>query len=307
MFWGGAAVSLTDWVGPFAESSTPGDSVAPPPGDSTAPPAGDSTTLPPPGDTTAASVTWSSDWSTAIGQTLTAIQDGGKWASYQGAGLPTQAAVVASTGLGFPSTNVAKFSYDGNSNKNFQIISGISTAGAVPAVGQYWYLRLYYRNSVGDGQDLGEAHWIQAHDITSWEFKHGTPGVGKSQLRLVLDASGRVVSNFYDNNFFVALNTNVTYRLEMQIHRITASTGKVQLRVYDSSNRLLFNNDNLVTYDNQGSLTARNPTMPVNDASFTNFDLGNNDPDRSGVGDFYVGSIATRVSSSSTDWIGQGR
>src|SRR5262249_7077651 len=151
----------------------------------------------------------------------------------------------------------------------------------------------------------GEAHWLQAHDITSWEFKHGTPSGGKSMLRIVIDQTGTL--NFYDNNFFVMLNTNTTYRLEMQIHRTGSSTAKVQLRVYDVSNTLLFTNDDFITYDNQGSLTARNPVMPVNDAAFTNFDLGNNGPDRTGVGDFYVGSIATRVSSSATAWIGPAR
>jgi hypothetical protein len=166
-------------------------------------------------------------------------------------------------------------------------------------VGQYWFLRFYYRSAVAAGQDLGEAHWLQAHDIQSWELKH----TGGGDFRIVLDASGSL--SFDDSNYLVVLNVDQTYRVEMMIQRITSTTCKIFPRIYDASGTLLFDRNTFHTFNGAGDTMAlRNVAGPCNDNSFINFDMGNNDPNRTGVGSVYVGGFATRASSLSTDWIG---
>jgi hypothetical protein len=210
--------------------------------------------------------------------------------------------IVSATGLGFPTANVAKISYLGIQHANFQLTSGLPVSAAtVPAVGQCWFVRFFYRNDVGDGQDLGEAHWFQTHSYNSWTFKHGTPGGGQFQFRIVTDLTGGYADN---KNYHVSLRRGVTYVVEMRIQKLTATTGRISMRISDPGGRVLFDDHNFQAFGKAGSLAALKPVTPVDNAAFTNLDMGNNDVDRAGVGDFYAGAFAIRVSPDANAWIG---
>jgi hypothetical protein len=253
--------------------------------------------------TSGGSLSWASAWNSGTGQSITAVTDAGAWGSTMGQGLATQFAIIPSTGLNFPTTNVAKVTYNGIENKNFQVTSGIPVSSAtVPAVGQYWFVRYYYRNEIPDGQDLGEAHWFQTHAYNSWTFKHATPAAGTFEFRIVTDLTGGYADN---KNYIVTLNRGVTYIVEMRIQKLTATTGRISMRISDTNGTVLHDDNDFHTYVGSGDTMAlEQPVTPVDDGAFTNLDMGNNDPNRTGAGSFYTGAYAMRVSSNANAWIG---
>ena len=206
--------------------------------------------------TTALTPIFQSDFSTATGTGSSAYLDGGAWDRRGGFGQE----VVASTGLDFPSTNVCRF--DANySNSGFCLTQADTTA---LAVGVTRYHRLYVRmtfpdelvgngdhpwqdgNAVGDSNYLIGVHYgsddSPTHD-NDWQI-----GV------IIIEDAGSIT---FDNGPW--LSKGVTYRIEWAVERIDTATYNFDIRVYDTSDTLLYTSADFPADFGGGTLATRGP------------------------------------------------
>jgi hypothetical protein len=247
---------------------------------------------PPPGG----SIAWSSDWRTSTGTSGTALRDGGKWTG-ELCDHPV-AQVVPASGLGFPAgmTHVLRSEY---SNDLCRMVRATNQWTA-PAVGQSIYFRIYYRNAAPDGANIGQAHPVQATSI-AWEWKIRMPSNGITTLQWIFPNLA-----YPDTHYDAPVNTHQTYRLEWRIQRVSSSTCKVQVRVYDSGNVLIHDNNTFRSESYGGTtypLATRNPDMPCSgDSDFRTLEVGNNGPITTvGPGVYvYWGGAAVSL----TGWVG---
>lgn len=258
------------------------------------------------GGGSSAQLAWFSDWRTATGTSQQALYDGTKWTSQLCSA--NVASVVPAMGLGFPTQNVFRFEY---TNDMECLMVQVEDRWPAPAVGQYLFVRAYWRNAVPDGQTLGLPHPIHigrgmgGAAYATW-MNFTAPSGGSSDMVLQLGGG----PPFPDMYWSFAFATNRTYRIEWRLHRETASTARVSLRVYDDTGALIGENadwSNRENGANARTLAQSNPAMPVNDASFRLLEVGCNGPAglAAGTGRYaYFGGLAVAVSSSADGWIG---
>lgn len=233
----------------------PPDTVIPPP----------DTVIPSPSE----DVVFSSDWGTALGSSDAALLDG-SWNQLLNNG--NSLAVISSAGLDFPSTNVLRIttSARGGSNAgaysaNIRLLAN-SNVIPVPAVGESLYYRWYIRVGVPDSYTA---------DQLTHPIQDGTSGGSDNwQFEIVTAANGRWTPRFYTGTGGTAwpdyrwtapsLAKNQTYRFEMHLYRNGSNTFQIHPRVYDSADRLLYDDDDF----NNANSTARlssNPSFGFND------------------------------------------
>jgi hypothetical protein len=257
-----------------------------------------------------------SDWSTATGLSDAALRDTSKalpWDIIIGSQpLANTCAIVPATGLDFPSTNVFQVNgdYAGPGvqpimTRQVSVLPG-NNHWPIPAVGQSLFFRLYKRvvYPVGPNPALGNNnHCIeeQGGGGSNWSFSFD------------IDANGwrpkmqsQVSTRFYLSSGGAAayLARNQTYRLEWQVHRISANTCNLHMRIYNSAGTLLYSDANFVNPVSGQSL-ANTPTLTLTNAeTLDGFQVGTNGPgvDPGGVVApmWYIGCCAVRAE----DWCG---
>jgi hypothetical protein len=217
-----------------------------------------------------------SDWRTGIGNSLNVLTDGGKWdfisADFAGS-------IVPSTGLDFPSANV------------FQVYGAGSRAGwvdlhhtrlPIPVVGESRFYRWYIRVTMPDGLLDDQTHPIQDNYLVNWGFyvynAGGPAGIpnGMWNPQFWNEGGPWPSTRFRGPN----LPKNQTYRVEMQLHRISSNTWNMHVRIYNSAGTLVADDDDFRNGDGSGTL-ANNPTLQLVNANALNgITAGNN-----GIGD----------------------
>jgi hypothetical protein len=221
-----------------------------------------------------------SDWSTvALGTNNSAVSDGGKWNLIGGFGQQ----VVATTGLDFPSAKVCKFVAN-RSNLGFAL--NRRSGMPVPAVGSTryyrWYVRMTFPDAlVGngdhpwqDGNAVGDCNFIIGvhYGSDAGPSRNGQWQIGATFLT---NANGQ-----FDNGPW--LNKGQTYRVEVELARLTATTYEFDIRVYDSANTLLFTGADFPADGGGGTIATRGPWTFRNVNNLDGFNCGTNDFEAAG-------------------------
>jgi len=276
------------------------------------PPPDTQPTPPPPIDTTRGPIVWSSDWSTAAGNTVTAARDGTKWDSADNINTPPIAGgritVVPATGLGFPAdmVNVLAIRYESTTDN----WSGVNKRAGwpLPAVGGVLARRMYVRMSM-DGSSAGNHHPVQSAFsagacayAAEWMISKGTTfafGVANLQNGSLAEAN--------NHEWMTTLTRDVTYRVEERYQRVTVTTWKLSIRIYDQSGALIRQNADFkdtrhtgATLAGQADIVTPDPTclqhfMIVNQGVGAGRGSSNVNADR-----IYYGGFAVSL----TDWVG---
>lgn len=261
------------------------------------PPKPDTVPTPPPPPPPVAGLAFRSDWSAATGTSDAALHDSGKWngtlCDYQ----PTPLVGIIASPAGMPG-NAFVWKYTGPTSQCYMLQQ--SGRFVAPKVGESAFYRFYYVN--GMVGDIAQARWLQATSIQSWEWKSTTVSGGKYALRFVTCAGCPYTDN--GNLYARNLNANAVYRVEFRLRRIAASVAEVTLLVYDATGALVVGPTGWT--DGAGRAWAFPGTyVPVSDADFHTFDMGNNDARPAGSGFMMVGSFGVRISADTSAWIGR--
>lgn len=257
------------------------------------------------GGVSTSDLAWFSDWRTATGASQQALYDGSKWTGQLCNHDVVE--IISASGLDFPTNNVLRADYQTDMEC---LMVQAQDQWPAPGVGEYLFVRLYYRNAIPDGVAVGLPHPVHighspAASYATWVNLEPTSG-GVSRMILQLGGGPAYPDQFWGWPF----NTNQTYRLELRLHRVTADTAKVDVRVYDGSGALLADDDdwnNGEVSANRRTLAQSDPTFPVTDASFRLIEIGNNGPAglAAGAGRFiYIGGVAVAVSANPDAWPG---
>lgn len=263
----------------------------------------------------ASSLAFASDWGTATGQTDSALRDGSKWENLTVFDRQILE-VVSASGLGFPSgmTNALRVEFDGEQAAHVSLAengsSNANTPWGVPGTGEGLYFRVYFRNSIPDGdgaQDVGSAHQLQpawGGCATHWAWKFGSNANGTWGMIFNTDGAGG--GTWYGLS---TLSKNHTYRLEWGLYNKTAGGAyTLELRIYNESGTQVIDGTD---FEDQGSYGGGGGTMAsqapiqvsVSDDCIRRLFVGNNGPLGwdAGPGSYqYFGGMAV----SETDWIG---
>jgi len=246
---------------------------------------------------------WFADWRTQTGVSDAALSDGGKFNDQLC--NSDVLSVVPADGLAFPTTNVLRVEYAQPSACQMRRAREL---WRTVEVGETMFWRVYYRNAVPDGRTLGFPHPIhigEGNPYSMW-VNFFAPSAGSSSMTLQLDGS----HVWPDRDWSYGFTTNETYRLELRMQRVTATTGKASVRVYDSANSLVAGPadwTNGETGPNLRSLSDSDPTVTVSDATFRLLDIGNNDPGGLVAGAdqvIYFGGLAVAIGTDPDMWIG---
>lgn len=186
---------------------------------------------------------FSSDWSNSTGRSEAALSDGSRWNSHGGTfGTTSGAQVVSAAGLDFPTTNVLEVVGD---TVGIWLLQ--KTGLPIPAVDESRYYRWYNRLVVADGAIVGddETHPHQDGNAASqinwiYHVHHNTGGAGNWEPTFSVGAAEN--GNRYRWSAG-PLAKNTTYRFELHISRISATTFDMHIRVYNSADALLLDND----------------------------------------------------------------
>ena len=225
-----------------------------------------------------ATLAFASDWGTGTGSGDAALRDTGKalpWASVSGGNL--NVAVVASTGLDFPTTNVLSVQTQWNgTGSSSKIIR--RTGFGVPAVGESRFYRWYIRITVPDGISMGSPHPIQDGfdaGTSNWQFetRAGTTGTWTPSLQFN--------ANVFPNDGWRALNAlnrGQTYRFELRVTRTDTTTFTASMRVYNSAGVQVLGDSDFKNQSGLGSSSLADvPTVNFVDASYLDgFTMGTN-------------------------------
>jgi len=211
-----------------------------------------------------AAVLFESDWSTATGTSNAAILDTDKAVPWEDIRGPTAASeVISASGLDFPTTNVLKITaiWNGVGGSFAGPDIDSSLTGAIPDVGDSTYYRVYLRVLIPDSYTA---------DDQSHPYQDGPGGGSQTNwlFKVLPKTDGTWIPQFgwpetawpNDNWDGPNLNKNQTYRIEHRVHRIGNMTANLHVRVYDSSDVLLYTDSD---FDNQQSTAtlASTPTF----------------------------------------------
>ncbi len=261
-----------------------------------------------PDDAGAPPLVWFSDWRTATGDSQRARYDGTRW-NGQLCSSPVLD-VVPAAGLGFPTANALRARYRRPSE--CQMVQ-VTNRWSAPPVGGSLVLRFYVRNDLPEGSPVGNPHPLHlgrpgtAGAAYALWFNFGAPTGGRARMVLQLGGGPAYPDRFWS----FAFASGVVHRVEVRVRRLTMTTATVDLRVFDSTGRLLGDSaswNNGETGANLRTLAQSAPVFPVNDDSFTLVEVGNNDPGglQEAAADRFVtfGAVAVLVSPRSDLWAG---
>lgn len=213
--------------------------------------------------TPVAGLIFASDFATAVGTSDSALRDTGKsspWNIVGGTGLE----VIASTpALDFPTTNVLRVTALSATNGYARLFRN----GLAPvAIGNSRYYRFYFRATFPDGVDDDQSHPIEDGNARNWAFSilHNLGGNGFYTPYIGVDG-GANGSNY--RWYLPALQKAVTYRFEVQIHRLTAAGFNLHVRAYAPNNPTPVVTDADVLNEPRNTALSASPTLLFGDAS----------------------------------------
>lgn len=263
-----------------------------------------------------------SDWSTAIGETTAAMLDTNKpvasrWTEFTNNTPTTQrshCSVIAATGLGFPSgmANVLKVDQYATTFSDVRAVQ----LWRAPVGSEILVYRLYYRmdipNSYGN-LSVNAYHPIEAESgapPNDWEIQLNVFGNGTYTFQWAW--AGR--------HYQATLNKFQTYRFEWKFLRVGTSSFKLDVRVYNASNVLVVDRNNLINPNTSASLATEDLTGTIQDvytsdtpntSGTRSLTVGTNGPfGWDNVGTVtrdaltYYGGVAVAITTDPTVWLG---
>jgi hypothetical protein len=244
---------------------------------------------------------FASDWAGLLGTSDAALMSG-VWDERVGNGRLS--AIVTAAGLGFPTGNA--FEVNGVRHSSYQTIVADElryvNRETVPVGGSRYY-RLYKRvvwpanlPSLGNNN-----HSIEEApgDLQNWGFATHINSAGWSpRFRSMI--GGALQGGYYvlqSGGAAVWLPRNATYRLEWQVERLTTTTFRVRIRVYDPSGQLRYTDADFQSSAGAGSLT--NATFQMNNPNgLGGITVGTNGPSADVAGNvtpmWYFGGVCLR-------------
>lgn len=255
----------------------------------------------------ARTLVFASDWSTGTGEGAAAMLDTRQaipWDRQFGNGNGNE--VVAATGLGFPAgmTNVLKAVMEWNGSgaaTDALRLDNASKIIPVPDVGEGIFYRWYIRIDTPDTFTADDSvHPFQdgfAVSDCNWWFRviTRTNGTWVPELRM---ANANTWPNYGWQG--PALAKGVVYRFEVNVHRNAASTYQIHVRVFNSTNTLLYDDDDFANLSGTATL-ASNPSHNFDTLeNLAGFNAGHNGVVGGTVGQFpyihsYQGGFAICV------------
>jgi hypothetical protein len=224
---------------------------------------------PPPPPPPSGSVLFSSDFSTSLGTSTTALSDGGRWTALIGNGRANT--VISSAGLDFPTANVlaARAQLPTSSGGSPTQLVRTTSLPAI-AVGDQRGFRAYLRVMTPDAFDASAGADSHTHPIqdgnaagdSNWMLQVFTDGGGPGQWLLRFSTP---VGPFAAP----ILRKGVTYRIEWLIERSAAGYA-FHARVYNSAGSLLYEDGDFDHLWSTGTLATAasmafgNPTTGLN-------------------------------------------
>jgi len=256
------------------------------------------------GATYPGTVTWSAGWAGATGSGTTAITDNSNFTSVEGSG--SYLSVVAATGLGFPTgmTNVLKTNLAGATSLNHQIVK-TDIAGA-PAVSSYSFHRWFFRVATSGTQDFGDFHPIEIGVSPIHHSVNGfSPDPSNIDLHMYPGQTDGSLSYPYNATWYTDTSThgaaaNHTYCMELRFQRVTSTTVRMDMRISDVDGT---GRTTSSSWHQDGNAWTGSPAMTIAANMWSELRLGNNDYERTGVGDFYMGGWCYGTSATSTHWL----
>ena len=213
-------------------------------------------------------VVFHSDWRSGTGTSSNALRDTSQTVPWPtlGPNNPGVLEVVAATGLDFPTATVVKVTAldrgDGGARAQSVSMLGSTAIPGLPSNGSMLFYRWYIRNTAPEPfpstDDLN--HNIENGNAgQNWLMESVVNDNGTWTLRWSFEGTG-----FPSNRFICpALTKGVTYRIELQIQRLSATTFNAHTRVYNdlvSTTVPLYDDDDFVNSNSSGSL-ASTPTL----------------------------------------------
>lgn len=269
------------------------------------------TTTPPP-----AGITFSSDWSTALGSSVAALQDGGKWNTAYCQQAANVLSVVAGSTVGWTKTpNVLRLQQLGSTQ-----CGTLEKLNAVPLSTSHWG-RFYFRND-----EIGTQHnhvvtynpGVGTPIQTALWNRWGAPDGVSIFMRTYYTSAGGGMS--YPTNLWSIgtagvvgrdrLPNGVWYRYEWHMEYVTSTTYRIWPRIYNMAGTLLYDATRFYQNDYPQSGThslstwySAGNTFGFSDVTLAQrFGLGNEGPGGSSNtgGYWYHADVAL----STSGWIG---
>jgi hypothetical protein len=257
---------------------------------------------------------FASDWSAGgIGQTQTIVRDNNKWQEFggtlvgDGGGAPQLSEVVSSSGLGFPAGIGQVYRNCYNFDSSSQVRG--SDIWALPAVGDFFTIRYYFRFDIPDA--AGSLSWAAHHPFEAfpgacafeWEHRMSSNANGTYDWMLTLgnlDSSSHGGANA---DWVRVLNKGTVYRIETQFTHASTGVWSPRVRIYDSDDTTLLSEP--VRRNQVTLLSADDPLFSPGDTCMRSVTCGTNGPsgvwaDLGNSAFIYYGAVKVTLN----DWCG---
>lgn len=211
-------------------------------------------------------LSWYSDYTVGgTGTTTTALKDGSggseKWNGTVSGASGLEVVDASTEGLSdWPSDNALKVTAIAAAGGFHRVTkSGLTVPDENESIWLRWYFRMEWDFGLGDNSN----HPIEAPDTGAgeewtWLGQHTSAGVWRNRIR-----SSSAEDQFDPALTYVEgpdLDISTTYRVELQIQRLTGDEFQMHTRVYDSSNTLIASDADYVYANATGDLSD-NPTF----------------------------------------------
>lgn len=229
-------------------------------------------------------VLFSSDWSTLLGTSSTAILDGTTW-PWGGGACPLEVKEVDGKFVaGFSNYLYVPLSTDasGTAFNNGALHWNITPT---LAVGGHLYIRFYFRN------DLDDALYNASHTYGGNhpnELEEAYPGVqdtnigfkwddsnGNGFAPILMTAKASSIRNFRADT---RLDKATEYRWEVHVHRTSSTAMILESRIYNAAGTLILDNANFIADEDAGLSLADSPSLEGYSTGYGKFKVGNNGP-----------------------------
>ncbi len=211
------------------------------------------------------SLAYASDWRAQLGMSVNALTDGGVWDGVSGSTDVLE--VVPATGLDFPLVmpNVLRVEQLKGATHRVVYVAG---AWSLPAIGQWIYKRVYWRNNARTAGQAGFNHPVQScagagpkcGDL--W-WRHDFPGGSRWQLQLTTNDTPYPENHHSPGRVFAY---DATYCLEWGMKHLSTTSWELHARIHDSNNVLLYSDGDFLNSAGSGSLLDL-PTIRTADPS----------------------------------------
>jgi hypothetical protein len=198
-----------------------------------------------------------SDFSAALGNSTAAKTDGGKWNIVADPGNSLD--VIAGASVGFPSANVLRV-IARTSAQGFARLA--KTGLGIPNVGQSFFYRWYYRHEQPSLNDNSQ-HPIESGQTGGLDWSFSNETISNTTWRPEFRPGGDQGNALYARWTGPVLQRSVTYRFELQIHKISNTEMRMHARVYSAGGALIADDDDF-TNDRLGNTGANARSLADN-------------------------------------------